>query len=208
MPGSNSAPGGITNYRMGGIGATLADAAVASLTRPDPDPCCGHLGGQSRGPGCSSTSESKDGHPAPGLIVGPLVALALLGAGAGNDIAWQVMLALGAVPAAAVRTMALVKFTSSTFGLQETDVNSPGKTIGFDDVYIKSTVRSSSKGERGARHQGRLPLRRGHHHQRRQGVHRQGHRETGRSRLRLRRVLSCALLTRRGGGIRPRGLSR
>jgi MFS transporter, PHS family, inorganic phosphate transporter len=37
-----------------------------------------------------------------GLIVGPLIALALLGAGAGNDIAWRVMLALGAVPAAAV----------------------------------------------------------------------------------------------------------
>jgi MFS transporter, PHS family, inorganic phosphate transporter len=37
-----------------------------------------------------------------GLIVGPLVALALLGAGVGNDLAWRVMLALGAVPAAAV----------------------------------------------------------------------------------------------------------
>ena len=37
-----------------------------------------------------------------GLIVGPLIALALLGAGAGNDIAWRIMLAIGAVPAAAV----------------------------------------------------------------------------------------------------------
>ena len=37
-----------------------------------------------------------------GLIVGPLIALALLGAGAGNDVAWRTMLALGAVPAAAV----------------------------------------------------------------------------------------------------------
>jgi MFS transporter, PHS family, inorganic phosphate transporter len=37
-----------------------------------------------------------------GLVVGPLVALALLGAGAGNDLAWRIMLALGAVPAAAV----------------------------------------------------------------------------------------------------------
>ncbi len=37
-----------------------------------------------------------------GLIVGPLVALALLGAGAGNGVAWRTMLALGAVPAAAV----------------------------------------------------------------------------------------------------------
>jgi PHS family inorganic phosphate transporter-like MFS transporter len=37
-----------------------------------------------------------------GLIVGPLIALALLGAGAGNDLAWRLMLGLGALPAAAV----------------------------------------------------------------------------------------------------------
>src|SRR6266702_7209867 len=37
-----------------------------------------------------------------GLIVGPLVALALLGAGVSDDVAWRVLLALGAVPAAAV----------------------------------------------------------------------------------------------------------
>jgi MFS transporter, PHS family, inorganic phosphate transporter len=37
-----------------------------------------------------------------GLIVGPLIALALLGAGTSNDVAWRTMLALGAVPAAAV----------------------------------------------------------------------------------------------------------
>ena len=37
-----------------------------------------------------------------GLIVGPLIALALLGAGSGTDITWRVLLALGAVPAAAV----------------------------------------------------------------------------------------------------------
>jgi MFS transporter, PHS family, inorganic phosphate transporter len=42
------------------------------------------------------------GTQALGLIVGPLIALALLGAGAGNDLAWRMMLALGAVPAAAV----------------------------------------------------------------------------------------------------------
>ena len=42
------------------------------------------------------------GTQALGLIVGPLIALALLGAGASNDTAWRVMLALGAVPAAAV----------------------------------------------------------------------------------------------------------
>jgi MFS transporter, PHS family, inorganic phosphate transporter len=42
------------------------------------------------------------GTQALGLIVGPLVALSLLGAGASNDTAWRTMLALGAVPAAAV----------------------------------------------------------------------------------------------------------
>jgi PHS family inorganic phosphate transporter-like MFS transporter len=42
------------------------------------------------------------GTQALGLIVGPLVALALLGAGASDDVAWRVLLGLGAVPAAAV----------------------------------------------------------------------------------------------------------
>jgi PHS family inorganic phosphate transporter-like MFS transporter len=42
------------------------------------------------------------GTQALGLIVGPLIALALLGGGAGDDAAWRTMLALGAVPAAAV----------------------------------------------------------------------------------------------------------
>jgi MFS family permease len=42
------------------------------------------------------------GTQALGLIVGPLVALALLGAGASDDTAWRIMLALGAIPAAAV----------------------------------------------------------------------------------------------------------
>jgi MFS transporter, PHS family, inorganic phosphate transporter len=42
------------------------------------------------------------GTQALGLVVGPLIALALLGAGASNNVAWRVMLGLGAVPAAAV----------------------------------------------------------------------------------------------------------
>jgi MFS family permease len=42
------------------------------------------------------------GTQALGLIVGPLVALALLGAGASDNVAWRIMLALGAIPAAAV----------------------------------------------------------------------------------------------------------
>ncbi|MGH3185819.1 MAG: MFS transporter [Streptosporangiaceae bacterium] len=42
------------------------------------------------------------GTQALGLIIGPLIALALLGSGASGDVAWRVLLALGAVPAAAV----------------------------------------------------------------------------------------------------------
>jgi len=42
------------------------------------------------------------GTQALGLIVGPLIALALLGSGASTDVTWRVLLALGAVPAAAV----------------------------------------------------------------------------------------------------------
>jgi PHS family inorganic phosphate transporter-like MFS transporter len=42
------------------------------------------------------------GTQALGLIVGPLIALALLGGGASDDMAWRVLLGLGAVPAAAV----------------------------------------------------------------------------------------------------------
>jgi MFS transporter, PHS family, inorganic phosphate transporter len=39
---------------------------------------------------------------AAGLIVGPVVALALLGGGAGSNLTWRLLLGLGAVPAAAV----------------------------------------------------------------------------------------------------------
>ena len=42
------------------------------------------------------------GTQALGLIIGPLIALALLGSGASDDTAWRILLALGAVPAAAV----------------------------------------------------------------------------------------------------------
>ena len=40
-------------------------------------------------------------------------------------------------------TKASVKFSSTNFGLQETDI-SAGKTIGFDDVNIKGTMSSST----------------------------------------------------------------
>jgi PHS family inorganic phosphate transporter-like MFS transporter len=37
-----------------------------------------------------------------GLVIGPLVALALLGAGTSTDLTWRLLLAIGAIPAAAV----------------------------------------------------------------------------------------------------------
>jgi PHS family inorganic phosphate transporter-like MFS transporter len=42
------------------------------------------------------------GTQALGLIIGPLIALSLLGSGVGDDTAWRVLLGLGALPAAAV----------------------------------------------------------------------------------------------------------
>ena len=42
------------------------------------------------------------GTQALGLIVGPLIALALLGSGTSDDLVWRILLGLGAVPAAAV----------------------------------------------------------------------------------------------------------
>jgi MFS transporter, PHS family, inorganic phosphate transporter len=42
------------------------------------------------------------GTQALGLIIGPLIALALLGSGASDDVVWRVLLGLGALPAAAV----------------------------------------------------------------------------------------------------------
>ncbi len=42
------------------------------------------------------------GTQALGLIIGPLIALALLGSGAADDVVWRVLLGLGALPAGAV----------------------------------------------------------------------------------------------------------
>jgi MFS transporter, PHS family, inorganic phosphate transporter len=42
------------------------------------------------------------GTQALGLIIGPLIALTLLGSGASDDLAWRILLGLGALPAAAV----------------------------------------------------------------------------------------------------------
>jgi hypothetical protein len=41
-------------------------------------------------------------------------------------------------------TKATVSFTSSTGGVQETDINTAGKTVGFDELYFKVTSPSSA----------------------------------------------------------------
>jgi MFS transporter, PHS family, inorganic phosphate transporter len=58
------------------------------------------------------------GTQALGLIVGPLIALTLLGAGTSDDVAWRVMLALGAVPAAAVLYLRLLMPESPRYQAQ------------------------------------------------------------------------------------------
>jgi MFS transporter, PHS family, inorganic phosphate transporter len=58
------------------------------------------------------------GTQALGLIVGPLVALALLGGGASNDVTWRVLLGLGAVPAAAVLYLRLLMPESPRYQVQ------------------------------------------------------------------------------------------
>jgi hypothetical protein len=37
-----------------------------------------------------------------------------------------------------------VTFTKTTFGVQDTDANTAGKTIGFDDLYVTITGRNSA----------------------------------------------------------------
>src|SRR5581483_5960618 len=58
------------------------------------------------------------GTQALGLIVGPLIALALLGGGASNGVAWRVLLGLGAVPAAAVLYLRLMMPESPRYQAQ------------------------------------------------------------------------------------------
>ena len=55
-----------------------------------------------------------------GLIIGPLIALALLGSGASDDVAWRVLLALGANPASAANYLRCKMPTSPRYQAQVT----------------------------------------------------------------------------------------
>lgn len=69
-----------------------------------------------------------------GLIVGPLVAMALLAAGVSHDLAWRVMLALGAVPALSVywmrRTMHETPRFAALAGAHDEAANATGRALG------------------------------------------------------------------------------
>ena len=58
------------------------------------------------------------GTQALGLIVGPLIALALLGGGASDTVTWRVLLGLGAVPAAAVLYLRVLMPESPRYQVQ------------------------------------------------------------------------------------------
>jgi len=58
------------------------------------------------------------GTQALGLIIGPLIALALLGAGLGDDTVWRILLGLGALPAAAVIYLRMKMPESPRYQLQ------------------------------------------------------------------------------------------
>jgi MFS transporter, PHS family, inorganic phosphate transporter len=73
------------------------------------------------------------GTQALGLVVGPLVALALLGSGAGASVTWRVLLGLGALPAAAVLYLRLRMPESPRYQAQmrHTDAGPPAGLRAF-----------------------------------------------------------------------------
>ncbi len=72
-----------------------------------------------------------------GLIVGPLVAIALLAAGVSHDLAWRIMLALGAVPALSVfymrRTMNETPRFAALAGAMGDAQHAAGRALGRHD---------------------------------------------------------------------------
>jgi MFS transporter, PHS family, inorganic phosphate transporter len=84
-----------------------------------------------------------------GLIVGPLVALALLGAGSGNDVAWRVMLGLGAVPAAAVLYLRTKMPESPRYQVHVQGRH--GQAAAEMSAFTGGQVAGSGNGEAGAR---------------------------------------------------------
>jgi MFS family permease len=69
-----------------------------------------------------------------GLIVGPLVAMALLAAGVSHDLAWRIMLALGAIPALSVyymrRTMHETPRFAALAGAHGEAADATGRALG------------------------------------------------------------------------------
>ena len=92
------------------------------------------------------------GTQALGLIVGPLVALALLGAGASDDLAWRILLGLGAVPAAAVIYLRRKMPESPRYQVQ---VQGQGRAGGQPDLRLHRRPGQRERGRSGERERGR-----------------------------------------------------
>ena len=71
------------------------------------------------------------GTQAAGLIIGPLIALTLLGSGVGDDIVWRILLGLGAVPAAAVIYLRCRMPESPRYQVHRESLAARGKTVGL-----------------------------------------------------------------------------
>jgi PHS family inorganic phosphate transporter-like MFS transporter len=81
-----------------------------------------------------------------GLIVGPLIALGLLGAGTSTDLTWRLLLAIGAIPASAVvylrsRMPESPRFQVQVLGHQQTASQQLGQ---FSDGVIGATSADTS----------------------------------------------------------------
>ncbi len=53
----------------------------------------------------------------------------------------------------------MVTFTKTTFGIQDTDVNAKGKTIGYDELYFTATSKTKATANVALDTTGGIPLR-------------------------------------------------
>ncbi|MGH9078646.1 MAG: MFS transporter [Acidimicrobiales bacterium] len=79
-----------------------------------------------------------------GLIVGPLVALLLIGSGVGNQLTWRLLLGLGAIPAAAVVYMRTLipespRFRSHVEGATEAAASELGSFTGIEVAEVEGS---------------------------------------------------------------------
>ena len=90
-----------------------------------------------------------------GLVVGPLVAIGLLKAGLRPDLAWRVLLALGAVPALAVFWLRRRLRETPRFLLAQAEI-APAETVAAETVAAETVPASGPGGIRGVLAERRL----------------------------------------------------